>query len=741
MSDLAVSPSRATRLVGSTSGLFAACVFFSAALVFLVEPMVGKLLLPQLGGSSAVWNTTLAFFQIALLAGYAYAHLLQRLRSRTAQAALHIAVLAAAGLVLPLKLSTLLGEPPVSSPVLWLLGVLALSVGAPFAVLSASAPLFQAWFSRLEGAKDPYRLYVASNLGSLLALAAYPALVEPFLTLSTQRLAWSVGYGGFVVVAAILAALAARGVSTAQAPAARDVGTATSWTERLVWVGLAALPSSLMLGVTTQITTDVASAPFLWVVPLALYLLTFVIAFQARPAIGPDRARLFQAAAVALLILTMPTHVGGWPVQLGLHLLVFFLAALICCQALAARKPPPARLTEFYLLMSLGGVIGGGFNAFLAPVLFDQVWEYPLALALCGLAQPWSLAVGWRRVEVLALAIGLAVTVAVVVFAADLAPLAFGALLIAAASAFLLRNRGPAFAVLVGAALAAGYLASAGPGALITKRSFFGVHRVAETDIPGAGKVKLLFHGTTLHGAEASDPAGRCTPMTYYAPQAPMGQVFQRLSLAPPGDHVGVVGLGTGAVAPYARAGDTLRFFEIDPAVVAIARDSGRFHFLTDCAHARVDYVLGDARLTLAREAPAAFDLLLIDAFSSDSVPTHLLTVEAMTGYLAKLKPDGVLLLHLTNRNLALVGPASAAAHAAAPDAQVLVQRFTPGPGMAPPPVVTRSTVMMISRSPKALAAYAADPRWRPAPAEVKPWTDDYTNVAGALLTHLRGGV
>ena len=747
MTQLAVpAPAHAPgRLAAFAPAVFAGAVFMSAGLVFLVQPMLGKLTLPLLGGSPAVWNTSMAFFQAALLVGYAYAHLLQRLvGSLKLQAAIHVGVLAAAALVLPLKLSALMGPPPAqAAPALWLLGVLALSVGPPFAALSATAPLMQAWYARLrlggsEG-RNPYVLYVGSNLGSLLALAAYPAVVEPLMTLSAQRAGWSLGYGAFVCVAALLATVAARSPAAPAEPAPREQAAPTPWRTRLTWVALAALPSSLMLGVTSHLTTDVASAPFLWVVPLALYLLTFVIAFQARPALSSERTLLWQAAVAGACVLVLPLHAGSWPLQLSLHLLTFFLTALVCHQALAARRPAPARLTEFYLLMSVGGVLGGSFNAFLAPVVFNQVWEYPVVLALAGLARPWGRGPLAPRQRIVLL-LGLTAAAAAPLVAA--APAPFGSMALAGLGAalgcaFMLRDRAPAFTALVAGALVAGQTLSGGFGGLEVKRSFFGVHKVAETAMPEGGTLRLLFNGTTIHGGQWPAGPRSCEPIAYYAAPTPIAQAFRNVQSRLPAARMGAVGLGAGAVATYTRPGDTLRFFEIDPAVVEIARDGGSFDLLTRCAAGTVDYRLGDARLTLAREAPGAFDLLLVDAFSSDSVPTHLLTVEAIQGYMRTLTPDGVLVLHLTNRNLDLLGPAAAAAEAAGLVA--VRQVFVPTSDMGSPPAVAGSAVMAMARTRAALDRAAPASAWEPAETgRTRPWTDDYTNILGALIAHMR---
>jgi len=737
------------------SALFAVTVFASAALVFLVEPMVAKLVLPRLGGSPSVWNTSLAFFQVALLAGYGYAHALQRIRSLRAQALTHGAALLAAALALPLRINELVGAPSSNHPTLWLLGVLAVSIGAPFAVLSATAPLAQAWHARVYGegeGKEPYVLYAASNLGSLLALLAYPLIVEPGLTLHDQRWGWSGGYVAFAVLMAGLAVMVLR--SGAQAAPVRVAPThapAVSWRDRLVWTVLAAVPSSLMLGVTTYITTDVASAPFLWVVPLALYLLTFIIAFQAKPAIPRDMTLMFQAAAVAACAAILPFGANSFAFLMPIHLAAFFFTALMCHQALVARRPDPARLTEFYFWMSLGGVVGGSFNAFLAPVIFDNVWEYPLVLVAACLARPWG---GWK-VEPgmwVLLALGVLAGVATPVLNGFVAPHVFAkpivggftqvdafslavrlCLAVAVVVAFLVRGRALLILTVL-AVLSIGAQAAADRSDVKQSwRSFFGVLRQTGTEVPAiGGPVRMLSHGTTLHGAQAVDPRWRCNPLVYYATSTPIGQVFLAQQREKPNLRIGAVGLGTGSVSAYVRPGDRLTFFEIDPLVIRISSDPAHFSYTTLCAKGPVDYVLGDARLTVARQPTGIFDILLIDAFSSDAVPTHLLTVQAVEGYLTHLKPDGVLILHLSNRNLDLNAPAQAVAKAAGGVA--LIQKYRPAPGADRGGWPSPEDAVIIARSPAGLARFAHDPRWRPTqPDKVRPWTDDYTNLFGAL--------
>lgn len=741
------------------AALFVLTVFTSAALVFLVQPMVAKLVLPLLGGSPSVWNTSMAFFQIALLAGYFYAHLLQRIPSVRAQAMTHVAALLIAAVALPLRVNGLAGPPSSDHPNLWLLAVLALSIGAPFAILSATAPLVQAWHARTLGSiegKEPYALYAASNLGSLIALLAYPVVVEPTMTLVGQRMGWSAGYGLFVVVIGVLAVAVSR-VRAEAAEAAITTEPPPSWRTRAIWVGLAAIPSSLMLGVTTYITTDVASAPFLWVLPLALYLTTFIIAFQDRPAIPPEVTLTLQAAAIAACAAILPFRSTLFAFLLFVHLAAFFLTALMCHQQLVARRPDPAHLTEFYLCLSLGGVVGGAFNAFLAPVIFNDVWEYPIVLALACLARPWG---DLQRVPIWTwamLIVGVAaaaLTPVAVTFAsrtmsteeivgrfdpAELFDMGLKTLLVLAVLAAFLVRRHALFIFAIVAILS--YAAETAADRTDTRkswRSFFGVLKQSETYVSTVGRVKMLAHGTTLHGAQSQDPRYMCKPLVYYTPNTPIGQVFALKQQASPGLRIGAVGLGTGSVAAYVRERDHLTFFEIDPLVVKVSTTVENFSYTTLCAKSLVDYVIGDARLTVAKQPAGSFDILLIDAFSSDAVPAHLLTVEAVRGYLSKLRPDGVLILHLSNRNLDLMNPAQAVARAAG--GYALAQNYR-APDKDPPGTWDSSEdAVIVARSPEALAAFKATGKWADGnPFKARPWTDDYTNLAGALYANLKG--
>ncbi|HBI18350.1 MAG TPA: spermidine synthase, partial [Brevundimonas sp.] len=500
------------------------------------------------------------------------------------------------------------------------------------------------------------------------------------------------------------------------------------------------------------LTTDVASAPFLWVIPLALYLLTFVIAFQTRPAIPPVLALSVQGAMAAAFAALIAFRTGEWVLVFTVNLAAFFFTALMCHQRLAARRPPPDRLTEFYLLLSLGGVVGGAFNGLMAPMVFNMVWEYPLVLVAAALLRPWSrremqpweIMCGVAGVVIAFLgplsmeAVRYAPDIRAAVPDAQLIRIAQAILGIAAMFAFLVRNRAVMFAVVLGAIVWSGYHLARGYDWALSERSFFGVMRVAQIDDPRmGGPVHVLMHGTTLHGAQAQVPSRLCQPTLYYATSTPLGQaMLQTQARHLDGARVGVVGQGSGAMAAYKREQDRLTFFEIDPMVDRLSRDPRWFSFIDGCADGPVRTVIGDARLTMDREPAGSYDLLIIDAFSSDAVPTHLLTVEAIKGYLRLLAPDGVVVLHLSNRNLEITRPAEAAAQAlAAPHLhQVYLEKSEQGQ------MAEASTeALLIGKSEAAVKPYSDDGRWRVLDrTDVRPWTDDYVNLFGSLVRQMR---
>ncbi len=723
---------------------FTATAFIGASLIFLVQPMFARMATPLLGGAPAVWNVSLVCFQAALLGGYAYAHVLSRIGTVRTQVLIHACVLVAGFLCLPLRISGLFGEPPADAPALWLIGVFAVSIAPPFAALSATAPLIQHWYARsgLSDAADPYHLYAASNIGSLAGLAAYPLLIEPFTALNDQSGGWTVGY---IILAAVLlysgwsitrvrqaAPLAA--AEPAPAEAAPDLR------EKLIWLALSFAPSSLLVGATTHITTDVAAAPFLWAPPLMIYLLTFVIAFARKPAIPHDAALALAPIAAAGAAVMMLSGAKSIVLGLGSDLFALFAIALACHGMLNRRRPDAKHLTEFYLVMSLGGVLGGAFNALLAPVIFDSVLEYPLMLV----ASVALLALGNAGVSTLVRnLLGLAALAAVAAMVLqvahiDASRLLFLALILPAGAAVVLSRRKPmGVAIALALAMPVGATFDAMKPAW-SDRSFFGVVKVVDMsldDKPGAD-TRFMMHGTTIHGSQ-SLLDNSLTPRTYYAPPTPIGQAFRLFDDA---KQVGIVGLGIGSTACYALPGQTWRFFEIDPLVVKVALDPARFTFLSSC-QPNADIVVGDARIKLAAEPRGKFDLLLLDAFSSDSVPTHLLTREAMSLYLDRMSEDGVLVFHISNRHLELSQVVARVANAAG--AQTLLQRFRPTKAEAAAGA-SRSEVVLVSRSQARLDRARAAGQWRDLPSDAgRPWTDDYSNIIGAMLAKSvrQGGV
>lgn len=730
--DVGRSPLNATVAARNAApAAFAVTMFASAALIFAVQPMFAKMALPLLGGAPAVWNVALVFFQAALLAGYGYAHLLQRLKRIEVQLGVHAVLIGLAALSLPLGVSDALGAPPETAPTGWLLGVLAISVGAPFAVLSATAPLMQAWFARTgrEDAADPYYLYAASNAGSMLALLGYPLLIEPVLGAGAQSHAWSFGFG--LVAAAILACgLVARTAAHGVADAAHLVASRQiTWRERITWIALAAIPSSLLVGATSHITTDVAATPFLWAAPLALYLLTFIFAFAKTPVIPRAIAVSLHIVCILALAVLFKSLRQEWGLALGLNLGALFFAALACHSALSDRRPEPAHLTEFYLWLSFGGVVGGAFNALAAPVLFDGVIEYPLVLALSLLVTVRAQKATPLKRTLIALAAVATPLVLFEVLKAFGKPLDFvsGMAVLGFAALVALSLKGRPIALAAGAGLIFVASHAADPTRVeFQDRGFFGVVRVTQ---PEGFPMRLFMHGTTLHGAQSISGPDRLLPATYYAPETPIGQAFRTFAATGRMQHVGVVGLGVGSVACYRTPDQSYKFYEIDPLVVQVAKDPRYFTFLSECAP-DAPIRVGDARLTLAQEQTGWFNLILLDAFSSDVVPAHLMTREALRMYMSKLADDGVLVFHITNRHLDL---ASTLKRVGAAEG-LAMRRQAWAPSDQEARRAARSEVMLLAKSEAALAAFDADERWARVTAPAgRPWSDDYTNVLGAM--------
>ena len=789
------------------AALFTVTIFAGAVLLFWIQPLFTKMAVPLLGGSPLVWNTAMVFFQAMLLAGYAYAHGLSRWLGARGQLVVHAVVLGLAALALPIGVGEGWRPDTNTPPAAWLMALLFASLGAPFFALAATAPLLQRWFSlgRHPQARDPYFLYAASNAGSVVVLLAFPFVLEPLLATGSQSAAWSFGFAvlalGIVACGATLwradspAAWESfrpsrtsfavpgpveTGASGASGPTAENrFGTDTrvrppgltptggaSWRHRAAWLAYSAVPSALLLGVTAHISTDIASAPLLWVVPLALYLLSFVNAFARKPLIpGWLAARAMAFSTVLLAAVFLWREPAG--IFLPLHLGAFFCIALACHAELARRRPPAARLTEFYLFLSLGGLVGGAFVALVAPQVFDSVLEYPLCLVLAavllparGVGRGGRSAPGWRTggaadepaetndgrgvgarwgvaraVErgdlVVAAAIAAAVLGATPLMDGLGLPfprIAYAGLLALLAVLALSRQRRPlALALCIAALLLGSVRPPWADNTVWTGRSFFGVYRVTESAEPAR---RSLMHGTTNHGGQWMPDEGIAKPTTYYTASSPAIEVLEKIQERSNGLRVGVVGLGSGALAYYRRTGERWRYFEIDPLVEWLATESGYFELMPRDGLA-VPVVLGDARLSLAREPYGRFDLLVLDAFNSDAIPAHLLTQEAVALYMSKLRPDGVLLFHISNRILDLEPVLASAVTELGYAART--GRLTQVDTSANPTASASHWVAMAGAA-TALDDLELGDNWQPLDlADQRRWRDDFSNLVGVI--------
>jgi SAM-dependent methyltransferase len=755
-----VSPShhRAPAAAGGPAlALFIAASFLSAFLLFSVEPLFAKMVLPVLGGSPSVWAVALCFFQAALLAGYAYAYVLMRYVPAQWTGFVQIAVALAALLVLPIGLPSGWSEPPPGEPYVWQLGLFAVAVGLPFVAVAANAPLLQAWFA-LTGhphARDPYFLYGASNFGSLIALLGFPFVFEPALGLKAMSRDWTALY------VLLIAALAACFVAVRRYAAARAQVTERgepeasaprpTWRARLGWCGLALVPAALLTAFTTHIATDVASAPLLWVLPLAVYLATFILAFQDRvPVPMPLLLPLQLASVIFALFELAQLKYDKWTLTSSAGVAVFFLSALLAHRTLYLSRPRERDLTEFYLWMSLGGVLGGLFSALIAPKIFSEVFEYPLLIALTFACRPgvFGRHAAWKREALWLLGIvgvGLLPVLYGEGWAARLG-LSFGewgptAALTLALGTLLVAFWGQGARQLAVALLmfAAVVMLPSTVRRGTAQRSYFGVYRVSLSD---DGDYNVLTHGTTLHGAQRiRDDDGNLvtdmTPVTYYYRGSPLQRsveiVQQRLDKKGGKGRFGVVGLGTGSISCYAQKDERWRFFEIDPVVIDIAAKSTYFTFLANC-QPKLDVVLGDARLTLAKEPERSFDYMLIDAFSSDAIPVHLMTAEALQLYAAKLKDDGILVLHISNRYLDL-DSVLGATMPLVPQLKGLIVSDDKSDGYAE----NGSTIAVFAKDERALDAFRLIEGSGPFNASrLSPWTDDASDILGPFLSQWR---
>ncbi len=719
--------------------LFALTILTGSFLLFLVQPLVARMALPRLGGAPNVWNSAMLVYQALLLGGYAYAHALSRLPVAR-QAMIHLALLLLAALTLPIALPDI-APPAAGSEAWWVPYLFLLTIGPLFFVVSAQAPLMQGWFAAHPRAGDPYPLYAASNLGSFAGLLAYPLLAEPLLPIGAQSGAWAAGYGALVVLVALTALT--RRAAPAPAPLAATDGDgddAAPSTKRIaLWLALAAVPSGLMLSTTTHLTTDIFAMPLLWVIPLGLYLLSFSIAFAERRGLA---TALIAAAPVVLATggaLAMLGSAEASMVAVAASLLMLFVVSVTLHARLYETRPAPARLTQFYLVMSAGGVLGGAFTALIAPLVFDWTWEHPLLILAAAALLPLG-AWGSRLGRIFASPDAKRIAVMLLLFLVFVGSLAFRGelidspkwsafdiaafVLLIAATVLLAAQRWSfvaACAALIAALGAMTQAQTSFEGA--RSRSYFGIYTVA--DWPGVER--RLQHGTTLHGAQRLIKGRQNDATSYYGATAGVGLTLRAAErLYGPQARIGVVGLGVGTLACYGRPGQSWTFFEIDPEVLAYSQRH-QFTFLDNCAP-KAPVIIGDARLKLEGLPDDSFDILVVDAFSSDAIPLHLLTEEAQRTYFRTLAKNGLLVIHISNRFIKLEPVLAALARE-----EGLASAMRPD--RPEPKYLAASDWVVLSRDPKQLAALTSEGGWRPlvAPAP-SVWRDDYASILPQII-------
>jgi len=742
--------------------LFVLTILVGSFLLFQVQPMVARMVLPKLGGAPAVWNSAMLVYQALLLGGYAYAHWLGRFAIRR-QATIHIALFLAAALWLPLGIANI-APPAPGQEALWVPLLLLASIGPVFFVVSAQAPLMQRWFAADPRAGDPYYLYAASNLGSFAGLISYPALVEPNMPLASQSWAWTAGYALLVALVAVSAAARWRGTAEKHQEAAADEPRPTL-RRQIHWLLIAAVPSGLMLSTTTHLTTDIVAMPMLWVLPLGLYLLSFSIAFSTMKRLPQIITTIAPATLLSVGSLGLLATGGGTMLIAFASLAMLFIVATALHAYLYHLRPAPQHLTLFYLIMSAGGVLGGLFAALIAPLVFDWVYEHPLLILGAAMLLPlpvlfpWD---DWLKLSPRTARLIVALMVAISIFgsvrmAAEWTGSLWGVAAIWGLAIFVIGLLVISWRLAFIVVLCCLMLGLGGLSTILQSfdgmrvRSYFGVYTVTTDNYRHQ---RRLAHGTTLHGIQRTDPEYQREPTTYYGHKSGVGLTLDKLpDLAGPNASVGIVGLGAGTLSCYRRAGQAWTIFEIDPAMAAIARDKSKFTFLSQCAP-DVPIVIGDARLQIAKLPPTQFDVLVIDAFSSDAIPLHLLTAEAFGIYARALKPGGILLVHISNRFFGLEPVLAAEARARGWSAAI---RHDPSATDADPGnkafgnltgsnwvalTMTQQRLDQLTGGTKPFAEADKDGVWVPLKeqAHFTRWTDDYASTLPVLLwSHLIG--
>ncbi|MGO9121986.1 MAG: fused MFS/spermidine synthase [Desulfomonilaceae bacterium] len=729
--------------------LYSGVIFLSAALLFWVEPFFGKMVLPLLGGSPAVWNTCLVFFQTALLLGYLYAHLQTTVFGLRAQTAIHQALLGCAFFFLPIMIPPGWTPPSSANPVPWLMLVLVMALGLPFALLSATSPLLQSWFSKTgkTRATDPYFLYSASNAGSLVGLLAYPVVIEPYFTLEQQSWAWSAGYAMiFIAILAGAVLLWGRNPAKESRPIASSLSSVPASGLRLLL--LAAVPSSLLQSVTSYLTLNLAAVPLLWVIPLSIYLISFILVFSRRQMISHRFMVLLQPVLLVCTIVAVWwwNQVSWW--LFPLNLLILFVTSMVCHGELARLRPSPESLTRFYLWLATGGVVGGVFNAIVAPMIFNSLLEYPIALILAGFLLPHgdSNDRGYRSIlRGLVLWIMFGIVLGAALWGSRTwltipsnSPQCLAIGVVAGLIIYGFKRRPVQFGLglcmlfLVAQFLQANLNLSQ-VKTLYTERNFFGIVRV---EVNRINDTIRLVHGTIIHGTQFPDPGRRREPTGYYWQGGPLGDFFKCLPPVAEGRKIAVAGLGIGGMTAYAASTDRWFFYEIDPAVDHLARDTEYFTYLHDCP-AKIEVVVGDARLSLARAPDQFFNLIVLDAFSSDSIPVHLLTREALALYRAKLAPGGLILFNITNVYLDM----GKVLHNLALDAGMPgLRRFVSSSSLTHREWAIGalpSDWVVLARNSQDLALLT-NYQWHSIILQTpagRPWTDDYSNLFACIKT------
>lgn len=744
------------RFVG-LAAIFTTTIFLSATLLFSVQPMFTKLILPLLGGASNVWNTAMVFFQAMLLGGYIYAHLVSKYLPLKAQICVHAAVTALGIFFLPLAVSANVVLPESGMPTFWLLGLFSATVGLPFFALSANAPLLQRWFSLTDhkDSQDPYFLYSASNAASLIILCTYPFIIEPNLRLGMQTSSWAFGYVALLgmilaTAVALMRRLAPMDTRIASASVTKDT---TRYKQKAFWIFLAFLPSSLMLGVTSYMTNNIASAPFLWIMPLALYLLTFVIVFARRPLVfSLGLGKLFPWVVIIGFALIAPNQtfnvlgltVNTSPppiVKIPLLLSVYFLISLYCHSILVERRPDVSGLTGFYILMSVGGVLGGIFNALVAPVIFNGIYEFALVLALVLFLRPEGIVLpksGEKPWSLFIIGCVAAALNAAILFSADVDSkfIVFMTVAIIALSTIRFDMgkwvKSVVFLGLVGLAFGLNVF---GSGSAFKDRSFYSLLAVKVDDSPH-GKVHKFVHGDTFHNYQLRKPGLQHIPTSYYIEGGSIHTAVMSAKAASQGMFdIAVVGLGAGAMACYEQPNENWVYFEIDPAVVDLARNTEYFSYIDTCAP-NADIRIGDARQKLKAIPESSQDMIVIDAFSSDSIPAHLVTREALALYQSRLKSDGFVFFHTSNKLLDVTSVVTRLAEDAGLTARYIdLDEFPDNPYGD---MGARSTGILMGSKDAMARATSGDPSyqtWTPS-RHVKVWTDDYSSILGTLVAH-----